>query len=275
MDSFMWLNLAAAVMQVGLVWWFVKPGISLVFLAALLLGVQIGVALLAFAFCSRQIRDFSYIWRISADSVMKLARTSAPLAGLGILKVLNQRATILMLFTLGSEAATGWFSASLRIVEAIQIGHIALLGALFPVMARAHAGGLEDVHNWRRISEISFRSLLILGACAAAVLTLVAPWLVGLLFGSRFEPAAQALRLLAWTLVPYSVNIYLSSDLLAAGRERQVALALGLGLFALVCLNGLWIPRWGALGASLAVVIAESVQALIFLALARAAMKNT
>jgi O-antigen/teichoic acid export membrane protein len=274
MDSFMWLNLVAAFLQVGLVWLFIRPESSLVVLAELLLGVQIGVACLAAIFCQAQIRDFSYGWKLTGGSISVLIRASAPLAGLGLLKVLNQRLSVVMLFILAGEAATGWFSAALRTVEAVQIGHIAVLGALFPVMARTYAGGFEDTRSWRKISSISFRSLLILGVGAAALLTLLAPWLVELLFGSRFEPTVPALRILAWTLIPYSVNIFLSSDLLAAGRERQVAIALAAGLLILVGLNGLWIPRWGLLGAGLAAVIAEAVQAGIFLYLARTGLTN-
>jgi O-antigen/teichoic acid export membrane protein len=162
---------------------------------------------------------------------------------------------------MSGEAITGWYSAAIRPVEALQIGHIALLGALFPLMARANVGGSGDKQNWSRLIRASWWLLLSIGALAATALFLLAPPLVGLLYGESFAPAIPALRMLAWTLVPFSINIYLSTDLLSAGKERKVALAFLASLLTLAGLNFLWIPRWGLFGACLATLIAETVQA--------------
>lgn len=267
MAAFMGLNLALAVIQLGLVWFFIQPGGSLMILAWLLLASQVAAALLAGAFCLIGLPGARRTWRAPFNNVAGMLRASAPLAALGLLKVLYQRAGIYLLAVLGGAALTGWFSAALRPVEAAQIGHVALLGALFPVMAHAHARGATVTKGERRFFSLSWRLLLLLGSAAALALFGLAPLLVPLLFGPGFEPAVPALRVLAWVLLPYSVNIYLSTELLSAGRERGIAIALLISLAVLVLLGLLWIPFWGLLGACWAVLAAELLQAALYLTL--------
>ncbi len=144
---------------------------------------------------------------------------------------------------------------------------MALLGALFPVMAQAHGSETSVTPDQRRIFRLSWRLLLLSGAAAALALFAFAPFVVTALFGPAFEPAVPALRLLAWVLLPYSVNIYLSTELLAAGREKSLAVVLLLSLAVLI-VSSLWfIPRWGLMGACWAVLIAELLQAALYLAI--------
>jgi O-antigen/teichoic acid export membrane protein len=88
---------------------------------------------------------------------------------------------------------------------------------------------------------------------------------VALLYGVRFAPAVQALRWLAWMLIPYSLNICLSSHFLSEGEDRLVALAFLISLLFLAGLSAWWIPLWGLPGACLAALSAEVIQAGLFL----------
>ncbi len=267
MAAFMELNLALAVIQLGLVWTFITPGGSLVSLAWLLLAAQAAVALLAGMLCIACFPGLRQTWRASFAEVIGLSRASVPLAALGLLKVVYQRASVYLLALMGGAGLTGWFSAALRPVEAAQIGHVALLGALFPVMAQAHGSETSVTPDQRRIFRLSWRLLLLSGVAAALALFAFAPFVVTALFGPAFEPAVPALRLLAWVLLPYSVNIYLSTELLAAGREKSLAVVLLLSLAVLI-VSSLWfIPRWGLMGACWAVLIAELLQAALYLAM--------
>ena len=267
MAAYMWINIALAAAQFGLVWLFIRPESSLVGLAWLLLAAQVAAAILAGLLCLAQLPGARRVWRSPFAGVPGLTRASILLATLGVLKVLYQRASVYLLATLGGAALTGWYSAALRPVEAAQFGHIALLGALFPLMAQAYTRGAPAEPGERRVFSLSWRLLLLLGGVAALGLFVLAPVLVLLLFGPAFEPAIPALRLLAWMLLPYTVNIYLSTEMIAAGRERGVAVALALSLCVLVVLSAWWIPRWGLLGACWAALAAELSQAALYLAL--------
>jgi O-antigen/teichoic acid export membrane protein len=265
MAAFMLLNLAMAALQAGLAWLFIHPGSGLAALAWLLLVTQVAVALLSAWFCWTQIPGYHWSWRTSRGSLTTLLRLSAPIAFLGLQKVLYQRMSIYLLTFVKGAAVTGWFSAALRAVEAAQVGHIALLGALYPLMSQANIAGEGESQTLKRAFLISWLLSLALGIVVAGFLFLSAPYLVQLLYGPGFEPAIPALHLLAWTLLPFSINIFLSSQILSSRRERQVALALGVSLVTLVGFDIWWIPRWGLNGACLATVFAEISQAGAFL----------
>jgi O-antigen/teichoic acid export membrane protein len=269
MDSFMWLNLLQVLAQLGLVWAFIRPGSSLLTLAALLLCAQTAAALLAAYFYLTRLPAASLPGEISYGAMIHMLNAAAPLAFLSLLKVLYQKINVFMLSVMAGAEVTGHYSAALRPVEALQVGHVALLGALFPVMARSNAGRRSGKPHSKDLFSLAWGLLLVAGGVIAAGLFLSATPLVNLLFGPEFTPAIPALRLLAWTLIPFSVNIYLSSELLSAGQDRKVAFALSISLLLLFSLNLAWIPRWGLLGASLAAFAAEAVQAGIFIYLSR------
>lgn len=275
MAAFMGLNLALAATQLGLAWLFVRPGGGLVSLAWLLLSSQVAVAVLAGVVCLASLPGARLVWSASFVGFTGMLRASALLAVLGLLKVLYQRASVYLLAVLEGAALTGWFSAALRPVEAAQIGHVALLGALFPVMAHAYAGGSPIASVEPRIFHASWRMLLLLGGAAALGLFTFAPFVVNALFGPGFEPAIPAMRVLAWVLLPYSMNIYLSTRMLAAGRERGIAAVLLASLTALVALSLWWIPLWGLAGACLAFLAAELLQAALYLTLSSNRIKLT
>jgi O-antigen/teichoic acid export membrane protein len=134
-------------------------------------------------------------------------------------------------------------------------------------MARSRSEHGEISPVLAAIFTASWRLLLILGIAAAGFLFLLAPILVNLLYGPNFAPAIVALRLLACTMIPYALNLYLASRLLAARQERKVTYTFALSLVALAGMNAWLIPRWNIVGASLATLIAEMVQAGIFLSL--------
>lgn len=260
----MWLNLATAVLQVTTAWFIIQPGGSVVTLAWLLLGCQTAVTLLAAYVTLTQIPEIGRFWRVSGPSVRRLVRASAPIALLGLLGMLYQRLTVYLLATFDGAAVTGGYSAAMRLVEAAKMGHIALFGALFPAMSLVHNAADQEARQWQSVFAFSWKLLLALAGLAALVLFLLAAALVPLLYGRDFAASIPALRILAWTLIPYTLNTYLSLAYLSAGQERRVAAALAGSLLVLAVLNLAWIGRYGLIGACWAALAAEWIQSAIF-----------
>jgi O-antigen/teichoic acid export membrane protein len=93
---------------------------------------------------------------------------------------------------------------------------------------------------------------------------LAAP-LTGFLYGRDFAQAVPALKLLAWILIPFTVNTFFSLYNLANHKEKQVMAVQLVGLAVLIGLNAWWIPKWALTGACLAAIVAEGLQAVIYL----------
>lgn len=266
MDAYAVLNLLIAALQAAVV---LVRNLDLVTLSVFFLAVQIIIALAAAWMCSAAIPRFWAAWSLRMPALWPLARACAPLALLTVLGMAYQRLGIYMLSTMGSAADTGLFSAAARTVEASKTVHLALFAALYPAMALARNQAVpgRDLSDGIRTSR---NLLLAASAAGAAILFAFARPVVSLLYGSAYLASVPVLRILAWTLVPFTLNSYLTLSFLASNRELLVARALAASLLGLLVLNLWLIPAMGPTGGAWAALTAECVQAVILLLAAQA-----
>jgi O-antigen/teichoic acid export membrane protein len=115
-----------------------------------------------------------------------------------------------------------------------------------------------------------YPKLLLAGAVFISLLLfMVAKPLVILLYGNEFSASSRVLQILAWILIPFTVNTYLTLSFLASNGERLVGRALMASLLGLLALNLWWIPIKGPEGSAWAALAAECLQSVILLASAR------
>ena len=283
MDMYSLLNLIVSALQVGVV---LLPEISIVRLSILLVITQIAAAILAGLICSYAIRNFWQSWLFSSIDLPFFLREAAPIAFLALVTMLYQRLSIGMVSILMGATVTGIFSAALRAVEASKTAHLAVFAALYPAMAenmslRATLGRSNSPVNEEIASSgfdardstflaKTYSKLLIAGAVGISLLLFVlAKPLVILLYGNEFILSSSVLQILAWLLIPFTINTYLTLSFLASGREHLVGRALTVSLLALLILNLWWIPAKGAGGGAWATLVVECLQSVMLLASAR------
>lgn len=257
MELFLALNLLTALLQTIGAAVLIRSQDDLLRLCAWLTLTQLVAAGLGGVLCSRLV-TFAALWRpVRLAEVWALLRVAWPLAALMALALFSQRLSVLMLLPLAGDAATGWFSAAARLVEGLKIGHYAVLGALLPTLSR------RSSPEAGRLFRNSWAALLALSALLALALTLLADPIVMLIYGSRFAPAAHVLRLLAWSLIPYTFSAYLSLDFVTRGLERTVLKVTILGAAVSVGLYTLLIPQLGASGAAWGMLAGEGALATL------------
>ncbi len=251
MDSYAWLNLTGSFLQLVFVWLFIKPNSNIVTLVFLLLFNQLIVSLIGAMICANQIQGFWRGWRFSRKDVSVLLNDSTPLAILTVIAMLYQKLSVTMLSMMSGAVMTGLFSVSQRTVEGAKTGHAAVFTALYPAMA-------QDKNRSFRLSWI----LLLVGAGIGAItLSALAKPIVHILFGVEYEASIPALQILAWILIPYAVNTFLTLRFVASKNEKPVLQASLASLVLLIALNIHWIPRAGLVGAGWSALIAETIQA--------------
>jgi O-antigen/teichoic acid export membrane protein len=284
MDVYSLLNLIVSVLQVGML---LSPKIDIVRLSVLLLSVQTLAALFAGLFCSRTIHHFWQSWRFPYAYLVSFLKEAAPIAFLTFVMMLYQRLNVGMLSIMLGATATGIYSAAFRAVEASKTVHLAIFASLYPAMASdmsLRAFGKQSSIKWgKRQAEIfpfrwewlrNLRSLaltyfvlLLAGAALISVLLFVfANPLVSLLYGNEFKASAGVLRILSWTLIPFTINTYLTLSFLASKGERFVGRALTVSLLGLWVLNLWWIPARGPEGGAWAALVAECIQSAFLFA---------
>ncbi len=112
----------------------------------------------------------------------------------------------------------------------------------------------------------TWRNLLLAGGMVEAVFLFAgAGPLIGVLYGREFLGSEPILRILAWTLIPFTLNSYLTLSFVASRRELLVGRALLVSLLGALFLNLWLIPAWGALGSAWAALGGEWLQAVVLL----------
>ena len=96
-------------------------------------------------------------------------------------------------------------------------------------------------------------------AICAAALVIAAPWVVPVLYGPAYAAGTGTLQLLACGLPFAFVGVAASPWYLNAGLTRVAMQRHLLGAALNLGLNWVLIPRWGALGAAAATVVAYAV----------------
>ena len=261
------LTLGTAVLQlVGAAVLFVAGG-GFQTLLLWLLAVQIVAAGASWWLCRWKLPEFGInLQLLSGQRMRQLAGTGFWLALLMVTAVFLQRLGILLLGWLGTEAQTGQLAAALRPVEAVRLLPGAVMGAVFPALARQK----REISDWRlemgdaqsSISNLQSplthqRWLVVYGLFAAGGLTLLARPLVNLLFGGGYETAVVLLRILALGVVPFTISLPLSVQLVVAGAEKWVLLATFLTLLGTAVLATIVFTGQGLIGLALSLATGE------------------
>ncbi|MEZ4518354.1 MAG: flippase, partial [Chloroflexota bacterium] len=265
MGAFLIFNLATTVtLVVGALVVTSRDG-GLMGLALATLTAQTVGALVAAGLFRRLTPCLSWhIRRPSGDLVQTVVRTGFVLALGMVVTLLLGRLGTLSLSLLDSDAATGWFSAAARLVEGLKLIPAAVLGALFPVMARHNAQT-----DGRSVPTFAPTRLLLIGLVLTIVVAIAIDLLSGpivmVLYGPGYEPSVTVLRILVWVL-PFSVvSLSLSFWLVAAGQERIVLIVMIPALLISAGLMGWAVDRFGLTGAAAGSIGAEFIQMLCLL----------
>jgi O-antigen/teichoic acid export membrane protein len=185
-----------------------------------------------------------------------LLRDVLPFAAATVVVAVYFRAAMIVLGLVSSPTETGYFGASFRMVEVLLAVPSLLVGAAFPIFARAARDNHERLaYGVDRVFRIS----VLAGGCLLVGLVLGAPFAIDVVAGSRFAPSADVLRIQAVALALSFVATTLTYALLSLRRHREILVVACSALFVNVILVVILGDRWGADGAAVATIVAELV----------------
>jgi O-antigen/teichoic acid export membrane protein len=188
------------------------------------------------------------------DQIRYLLRQSLPLGVAIFLSIAYVRLAVLMLDYLQGEAAVAQFSAASRLIEPAQLAPASLMAAVFPAFTIALRRGSRDA--WRMGSRATLL-LLALGLALAAAGWLIAPYALPWLYGPAYAESVRVFQVLGISLAPAFVNYSLTHYLVARGQQVLMGLFTGAMLILHAGLCWILIPRLGAVGPALSIILAE------------------
>ncbi|MEN3282316.1 MAG: hypothetical protein V7607_3456 [Solirubrobacteraceae bacterium] len=264
-----WVTVAELLRQIGtvaLVVLFVALGAGLLpFYAATIPPVFLALGVT----CALVRGRLRFTPSFHAERWLGVLRETLPFALATAVAAVYLRVAIIIVSLVSSDRQLGYFSVSFRVVEVLVLVPQLVVSAAFPIFARA----ARDDHD--RLGYglgRMFDACLALGLALALTLAAAAPFLIRLIAGGDFEPAAPVLRIQGLTLVAAFTTAVWSYALLSLRRHREILLVNLVALVTCTALTLVLADRHGARGAALATTIAEVLLTiLLFVALRRSA----
>lgn len=234
--------LTTAALRIGLVAagkplvWFAWPVVAEIAIGA-------GLILVAYA----RVAGSPLRWRLRWHRLRALLAAALPLTLVIATNELSLRLPQVLLVHWATTADAGYYAAATRLSETLYLLPVIACTALFPAVVRAQASGPQI---YARRME-TFYALLLWGGFAVALpLSLLASWLIGLLFGPDYAPAADVLRIHAWSLPLVGLICARGQALIAENLPRFNLISAVVNLACNLGLAWWLIPQFGPPGAA-------------------------
>ena len=169
-----------------------------------------------------------------------------------VASVIYLRIDQVMLHSMAGDFVLGHYAAAVRVSELFEALPAAFGSALFPLLCIS----LADRPRFRRHVDIGFRYMTLAGAGLSVACCLGARPIMHLYGGAKYSDSAPLLAVLIWSEIPIFFASTFTNGLMAASLQKLVLWPTVAGAALNIALNLYLIPRWGALGASWATVIA-------------------
>jgi O-antigen/teichoic acid export membrane protein len=189
-----------------------------------------------------------------------LLREALPFALAAAVGAIYFRLALVLVDGLSNDTETGYFSASFRVVEVLLVVPQLAVQTAFPIFARAAAG---DHQRLRYGLGKTLDVALLLGMLVAVGLGIGAPFVIEVVAGKEFAPAADVLRVQSLAFVGSFAGAVFGYALLSLHRNRAVLIMNGAALVSMVVLGGILVPLYGAEGAAVATVACETIFAVV------------
>jgi O-antigen/teichoic acid export membrane protein len=171
---------------------------------------------------------------------------------------------------INGEAAVGWYNSAYKWIYGFNVIPSFFTFALFPVITRQATSSIPDA---RRTFRLSLKLMLLVAFPLAAVTTLLATLMIGILGGQEFLPdGAIALQLVVWSIPIGWMNSVTNYTLVALGLEKRLTIAFIIGVVFNLVLNLIFLPRFSYVAAAIITIFSEIVLLALFARYLRPAM---
>jgi O-antigen/teichoic acid export membrane protein len=180
----------------------------------------------------------------------------------GIVSVIYLKVDIVMIGSIAGAEQAGIYAAASRLSELWYVFPATLAARYYPDMIRAHQQGWTPYYlKLRRFAFMFFSAAFGI----AFAMTLLAPWLISLLFGDGFLAAVDVLKIHIWAGCFIFVRYLISQHLLITEQEPLSLASHAIGALLNVSLNFWLIPKMGIVGAAWATLFSYAFASFFFL----------
>lgn len=224
---------------------------SLVFFAYSIVFDSLIMAI-GYVYIFKQKKQFITYWKFSKRIAKYLTKKSGYLVLISFSVIIYTKTDQFMIGYLSNIEEVGSYSAAFRFVEIFYLIPILINQSLFPGLVKAQLKSKKEYFRFIGITyKISFWAVFPF----VVFIILFSEKIVEILYGINFQKSSIILSVLASTIILNSFGNVTTKILYIHNLEKNYLIRSLIGAILNITLNFIFIPRFGALGASISTLI--------------------
>lgn len=160
------------------------------------------------------------------------------------------------------EKAVGLYAAAVRLVEVWYFIPVMICSSVFPAIVNAKN---TSYLVYKKRLKALYLLMIVIALIISMPLTILAPWLITILFGTEFSASTKILQIYVWSSMGFFLGWAINQYLLSENKTKTIMFYNLLSMVLNVILNLILIPRLGLVGAAWSTLISYSVGPVIIL----------
>ena len=222
---------------------------------ALAYAIGSGLGLLAIIFILRN-HFKNLLGNFTGSLVKPILTTAWPFAALGIMGAIMLNTDIIMLGWLRSPEEVGYYSAAQKIIYLLYILPSLLASGIFPSLVRLVK---SDSEKARQLLEKTVAVVFLAAVPIAALGMIFGDSIIALLYGSAYQQAVIAFKLLMTTILIVYPSTIIGNAIFAYDSQKSFIPVVGFAIGGNIFFNFLFIPPFGIEGAALATILTQLI----------------
>jgi O-antigen/teichoic acid export membrane protein len=202
-----------------------------------------------------------WYWKWRWETAKELLRDSWPLILSGMVISIYMKIDQVMIKEMLDAERVGHYAAAVRLSEAWYFVPMAITSSVFPAIINAKKQS-EELY-YQRLQKL-YDLMVWLAVAIALPTTFVAPWVIRVLYGDAFLPAAGVLSIHIWAGVFVFLGVACSKWFIVENYIKKNLYRTSIGMISNVVLNLILIPLYGIHGAAIATLLGQMTANLIY-----------
>jgi O-antigen/teichoic acid export membrane protein len=257
MDKIAFVELGGKLLQVALVWFFVKQDLGFLFITSTILASLVFNALLAYTLSRRYI-IFHFSWDVSFWK--KFLKESLPMGATAIITFAYFKFDTILLSVWQPAGEVGIYNVAYKIIENLVFFPAMLVGLILPLLSRYIYTNRE---YFEEIAGKTSKVFLVLLTPLVIGTWFLAPHIVQIISGGGFEESVPVLRILIFALACIFFGNYFNMILIVSNAQKKLMTALFLIACTNIVMNIILIPRYSYLGTAYTSLVTELLVVIV------------
>lgn len=166
-----------------------------------------------------------------------------------------------MLKQMLGDAQIGYYSTAVSLSSVWCFVLQAIIDSVYPSIMEAYG---KDERLFARRNKQLYAIIFYISLFVSVLFTILAEWVVCLLYGEAYLPAAAPLRVITWYTAFSYLGVARNAWIVCKDRQKYLLPVYGLSAISNVVLNLLLIPKLGTVGAAAASLAAQIMTTMVF-----------